>query len=69
MTERMFFAPDEEAATRARKSLAQQTPATFSGIDILDGQIKTFAGIVQLVEDNGASVPVSKRWRIALRRG
>jgi hypothetical protein len=63
----MFFAPDEESATRARKSLAQQTPATFLGIDILDGQVKTFAGIVRLVEDNGASVPVGKRWRITLR--
>ena len=67
MTGRMFFAPDEELATRARKSLAQQTPATFLGVDILDWQVKTFAGIVQLVEDNGASVPVGKRWRIALR--
>jgi len=37
------------------------------GVDILDWQVKTFAGIVQLVEDNGASVPVGKRWRIALR--
>jgi len=45
MTERMFFAPDEESARRARESLAQQTPATFSGIDILDGRIKTFAGL------------------------
>jgi len=67
MTGRMFFAPDEEAAARARKSLAQQTPETFSGVDILDGQVKTFAGIVQLVEDNGASVAVGKRWQIALR--
>ena len=67
MTGRMFFAPDEESATRARKSLAQQTPEIFSGVDILDGQVKSFAGIVQLVEDNGASVAVGKRWRIALR--
>jgi hypothetical protein len=39
---------------------------TFSGVDILDEQVKAFTGVVRSVEDNGEAFPKERRWRISI---
>lgn len=63
---KMFWAPDGESASRARKSQVSQQPDTFSGVDVLDGQVKPFSGTVLGVEDFGEKAPAGKSWRVSI---
>ena len=50
-----FFALDTESADRAKKSQVDKRPDTFSGVDLLDGQVKLYTGIVRSVADSGVA--------------
>lgn len=63
---KMFWAPDGEAASRAKQSQFSQRADTFSGVDVLDERVKPFSGTVLAVEDFGEKAPVGKRWRISI---
>ncbi|MDO8875724.1 MAG: hypothetical protein Q8M24_16440 [Pseudolabrys sp.] len=60
-----FYVPDEESAKRCHISRSRQTPDTFSGVDSLDGKLKTYTGVVQSVEDLGATARQA-RWRVTM---
>ena len=64
---RMFWAPDLASANRARQSSVSGHSDTFSGVDVLDGEVKVFVGVVSGVEDMGEKETVSgKRWRVSI---
>jgi hypothetical protein len=49
------------AVTRLEKKLI-----TVSGVDVPDGTVKSYTGIVQSVEDHGPSAPQGRRWRVSM---
>ena len=61
-----FYVRDEESAKRCRASRDSQESITVSGVDTMDGKVKTYMGIVQSVEDYGPSSAPGRRWRITL---
>jgi hypothetical protein len=63
---KMFYAPDAESADRARRSQFGQRPDTFSGVDVIDQQVRDYTGIVHGVEDYGVSAPRGRRWRVLI---
>ena len=63
---KMFWAPDADTASRADRSRAGGRPDTFTGVDIIDGRLMPFTGIVSNVEDMGEKAPTSRRWRISI---
>ena len=65
---RTFFVSDA-SATRARESLLQQTPDTFSGVDVISGEVGEYVGIVHSVDDQGEAAPPDRRWRVTIDPG
>ena len=63
---RTFFVPDAESADRARKSQFGQHRDTFSGVDVIDHQVRMYTGVVQSVDDSGDSAPRGRRWRVSI---
>jgi hypothetical protein len=62
-----FYAPDEASAKRCHDSRRQKESITVSGVDVIDGKVKAYTGVVQSVEDFGAASPWGRRWRITIK--
>jgi hypothetical protein len=41
-------------------------PDVFTGVDVIDGRVTPYIGVVQSIEDHGPSAPAAKRWRVTL---
>lgn len=63
---KQFYVPDGPSAQRCHDSHRQQESITVSGIDVTDGKVKPYTGVVQSVEDLGASAPLGRRWRVTI---
>jgi hypothetical protein len=62
-----FYVPDGPSAQRCHDSRDQQKSITISGVDSTDGQVKPYTGVVQSVEDFGASATLGRKWRVTMR--
>lgn len=60
-----FFAPDEASANRCRRAIRKK-PITIAGADPSSGRTKLYEGVVQSVEDHGATSKVGRRWRVTI---
>jgi hypothetical protein len=58
---KLFWAPDSDSATRAEQSQSSGRPDLFTGVDIIDGRVKAFNGVVWGVEDLGEKAPSGQR--------
>ena len=63
---KQFYVPEGEALKRCHDSYDQQKRITVSGVDATDDKVKPHTGVVQLVEDLGASAPLGRRWRVTI---
>lgn len=61
-----FYVPDGEPVKRCHDSRHHQKSITVSGVDAIDGKVKPYTGMVQSVEDFGASAPMGRRWRVTI---
>ena len=64
---RTFWARDNESAHRAKESQRRKDINTFSGVDVIDGKVKSFSGVVVAVEDFSGRSPDGRRWRVSIR--
>lgn len=64
-----IYLPDDESYARAQKSQGGQHPDTFSGVDIIDEQLKLHTGIIQSALDYGDATPANRRWRASIKIG
>ena len=51
---------------RCELSQRERRRDTFSGIDLITGEIRAFEGVVQSIQDFGADAPDGGRWQITL---
>ena len=61
-----FYVPDEHSAKRCHEARNEKKPITVSGVDVLDGTVKPYTGIVQSVKDHAPSAPQGRRWRVSM---
>ena len=61
-----FWGPDQDSADRARHSQSGARADTFSGVDVLSGNVTAYTGTVTGLEDMGEKAPVGRRWRISI---
>ena len=61
-----FYVPDDQSVERCHESRRRQEAITVSGVDVIDGKVKPYTGVVQSVEDFGAAAPLGRRWRVTI---
>jgi hypothetical protein len=61
-----FYVPDQESANMCHYSRDHMTPIAVSGVDIIDGKVKLYRGVVQSVEDHGTASVRGRRWRVTI---
>jgi len=61
-----FYVSDEESANTCHYSRDHKAPIAVSGVDIIDGKVKLYRGVVQSVEDHGTASAHGRRWRVTI---
>jgi hypothetical protein len=61
-----FYIPDERSKKRCEHSQLRGVSDTFSGVDVTDGQVKIYTGVIQLIEDYGDAAPQGRRWLVTV---
>jgi hypothetical protein len=65
--QKVFWARDLDTVNRAKRSNVTGRSETFTGFDIVDGELKRFVGVVSDVEDMGEKASViGHQWRVSI---